>query len=93
MATVEPGERAEAVIPLAYAPHERRVRRIRNLPIPVSITAIICGTCLCGAACVCIATHTGYIQDAETALCWMTGAAGFILALLGIFLAAPRNAT
>ena len=89
MATVVSGESAEAVIPLAYAQHERGVRHIRNLPIPVSITAIICGTCLCGAACVCV-VYTGS-QDAAAVLCWMTAAAGFILALLGIFLAAPRN--
>jgi len=66
-------------------------RRWRVLPPSVAIAVVICGTLLAGTPCVVAGCYVGGIPDYVMGLCWVTAAAGFIVMLLGIFLAAPQR--
>lgn len=83
----------EPLAALPYAtPAPLQARRWRTLPASLAIVVVICGTVLAGMPCIAALSYGSGIPDYLMALCWATAAAGLCVVLLGIFLAAPRNA-
>lgn len=88
-------EQAAPTPPLDYAtPAARPRRRWPSLSPPVAVVVIGCGTLLIATAAVIVGVIKASGHDlGDPVLLVLTGVAGFLITLLGIFFAALRGLT